>query len=44
MPEWIADDPVSGVIFDHSEVNQDPALPMDDVKEFFVAEDPQVSP
>ena len=44
MSEFIADDPVSGEIFDHSQIIQDPAFPMDEIEVFFVAEDPEVSP
>lgn len=44
MPEWIAEDSVSGEIFDHSDAFELPDLPMDDIEVFFLAEDPQVRP
>lgn len=42
MPEWIAEDSVSGETFNHSDVIEVPNLPMDDIEVFFLAEDPQV--
>lgn len=42
VPEWIAEDSVSGETFNHSDVIEVPSLPMDDIEVFFLAEDPQV--
>lgn len=42
MPEWIADDSISGETFNHSDVIELPNMPMDDIEIFFLAEDPEV--
>lgn len=42
VPEWIAEDPIAGEPFNHSDVIVLPDLPMEDIEIFFLAEDPEV--